>query len=919
MKKFLLQFLFLMLVLPGMSQTIVYVDGYVIDSITGNPIPNHAVTIVSDSSGGFVYYNTVYSNASGWYNDSIPAGVTYGILYIRTYDCNQDLHTETVYFDPSNLYFTVNFNICNSNAPCEANFYYYQYADRLFYFMDNSTGNPSNWYWNFGDGGNSTEQNPYHQYAANGWYSVTLTIANPSTGCTSAYTADVYANDSTGGGCQAYYTYYADSANSNMVHFFDQSQGNILYWSWNFGDPGSGANNTSGLQNASHIFTGPGTYSVCLTIQGADSTCFDTYCQNIVINGGGGCQAYFYMYPDSLNNPPYTYNFIDQSSGNISTWTWSFGDGTTQTIAFPANPNVTHSYAQPGNYGVCLMIQGIDSTCFDYHCDTLFVGSGGGCQADFTYYSAGTNTIQFLNYSTGTNGPWYWTFGDGGTSTLRDPFHTYPAPGYYFATLTIGALGTNCYDTAGLTVYVNDSTGGGCQAAFAVVPDSMNMPPYSYHFIDQSSGNIAYWFWSFGDGQSSSEQSPYHTYQQPGVYSVCLSVIGADSTCYDIACDSLLVGNATGCQAMFTYTINPATGNNAVQFSDQSTGNPVSWLWYFGDSTYSTAQNPFHFYPGPGTYYACLTITGNNCTSTWCQEVTIVDSTFNHHVYGQVFAGNIPIQLGLALIFSLDSGLNYMPYIGISVIDSMGFYSFEGVPDGNYLVYAIPLDSNGYLPTYYGDVLDWTEATVIVLGQPSNPYDIHLLEAAYMPAGPASVSGEVSISGLKSSYLDKMVMLITDEAGNVVSFDRVSGSGTFGFPTLAYGTYYIYGEMAGITSQHIKVVLTPENPHADIVMTLSGKNILGISDMNQAMEAGVIYPNPASDRINIVMNLKAGETVRVEIFNQMGQMISSMNKSLDRGKTLLTLPLQGMAPGFYNLRISSEKGMNISRKLLIAR
>ena len=299
--------------------------------------------------------------------------------------------------------------------------------------------------------------------------------------------------------------------------------------------------------------------------------------------------------------------------------------------------------------------------------------------------------------------------------------------------------------------------------------------------------------------------------------------------------------------AMFTYNGNPA-GGNAIQFTDQSTGNPNNWLWNFGDSTYSTEQNPLHIYPAPGVYIACLTITANNgtnCTSTFCLNVFVNDSVVSHQIYGQVFEGNSLLQMGMALIFSLDSNLNYDPYIDVCTIDSMGFYYFNDVPDGNYLVFAIPFDSNGYLPTYYGDVLNWAEATVIALGEPNNPYDIHLLPAGNMPQGPGSVSGQLNMGNLKSSMLDKMMMLLMDEEGNAISFDMVSESGSFDFSTMDYGTYYLHAEMAGITSDYVKVVLTPEKPHVDVVMTFEGKNILGINNIHPELEAGVIYPNPA--------------------------------------------------------------------------
>jgi hypothetical protein len=299
--------------------------------------------------------------------------------------------------------------------------------------------------------------------------------------------------------------------------------------------------------------------------------------------------------------------------------------------------------------------------------------------------------------------------------------------------------------------------------------------------------------------------------------------------------------------------------------------------------------------------------------------VFVEDSVVYHQIYGQVFEGNFPLQMGVALIISVDSTANYSPFVDVCNIDSNGVYYFTMVPDGNYLVYAIPIDSNGYLSTYFGNVLNWEVATIIPLGEPNNPYKIYLIPAGNMPVGPGSIGGQVNVVNIKSSMLDKMTMLLQDEAGKTISFDRVSESGSFTFPTLAYGTYYLHAEMAGITSDYVKVILSAVKPYADVVMTFTGKNILGINDIHAELEAGVIYPNPSTDKFNLELNLTEAVTVKVEIFNQTGQVISSMIKSLGSGQTILTLSTVQMATGFYTLRISTDKGINLTRKLMITR
>ena len=123
MKKLLLQVLFLMLMVPMLAQTVVHINGTVTDTANSNPIPNHAVYILSDSSYGYTYYNTVYTGPTGYYGDTIPVPTgSSGVFYVYTFDCNNLIHQELLTFNPANLYLTQDFSICNSNVPCQAAF-----------------------------------------------------------------------------------------------------------------------------------------------------------------------------------------------------------------------------------------------------------------------------------------------------------------------------------------------------------------------------------------------------------------------------------------------------------------------------------------------------------------------------------------------------------------------------------------------------------------------------------------------------------------------------------------------------------------------------------------------------------------------------------------------------------------------------
>jgi len=772
MKKLLLPILFLLFVFPVMSQGLVSINGTITDSATGNPLPNHAVTISNDSTAGWVYYHTTYTYNNGFYVDTVPVPLnSQGILYVRTTDCQNNIHQAVLNYNPSSMIFNVNFQICGTASPG---------------LPILSTGSAT------GITSTSAILNGYVN--PNG----SQTSVNFEFGTTASY---------------GFYLSCGQFSGDSIYPVTQELTGLTPGTLYHYRLMGTNSNGTS---------------------YGNDNT-FTTL-------GSTGCHADFMVYPDS--NAVNSYYFVNQSTGNIAMFTWSFGDGQSQTITFPGNPNVNHTYSSPGTYLVCLSIQGNDSSCYDAQCDTLVVGT--------------------------------------------------PTP---------------------------------CHAAFSAISDSIN----TYHFTDLSTGSpaIISWNWNFGDPASGANnvsqlQNPIHAFSTPGYYMVCLTIYGSGS-CSDVTCDTIVVGTGPGCQANFSYAINPGPGNNIVTFTDLSQGSVLSWLWNFGDplsgsNNCSTIQNPSHTYTTPGYYNVCLTIAGNNCTSVFCSTVEIQDSVNYHQVYGQVFAGNFPINMGIAMIFSIDTTGSYQPFIDVFPIDSNGVYYFTMVPNGNYYILAIPFDSTAYLPTYYGNKLTWQEATVINLGTANNPYDINLLASGNMTNGPGSATGQINMDQLKSTFMvDKVSMILLNAQGTAIGFTNVSIAGEFNFPTLAFGTYYLHPEMPGITSDNVMIELTPEKPNAEVTMTFVGNSILGVKEEISMVSSWNVYPNPVNDKVSVDLNIKQSSTVQAEIYDLTGHLLVMKQVSLMRGGNHFELAVSSLPTGLYSLRIHSAEGMNLVVKLIKTR
>lgn len=143
--------------------------------------------------------------------------------------------------------------------------------------------------------------------------------------------------------------------------------------------------------------------------------------------------------------------------------------------------------------------------------------------------------------------------------------------------------------------------------------------PLTVQFTDQSTGYPAYWHWSFGDGTTSFERDPIHSYQAEGTYTVSLTVANEAGSDTVTKTDYITV---TAPPPPVAFDGLPTLGQAplAVSFADQSPGDPFSWHWQFGDGATSTEQNPSHEYAAPGAYTVKLTMSNPDGTGSQTKE-----------------------------------------------------------------------------------------------------------------------------------------------------------------------------------------------------------------------------------------------------------------------------------------------------------
>ncbi len=456
-------------------------------------------------------------------------------------------------------------------------------------FSNQSSENATSFQWSFPGGtpSSSTLENPTVTYNAAGSYNVMLTVSN-SAGSNSV-TQNAYINVSAT--ATAGFTY---TSNNGTVNFTNTSS-NANSYSWNFGD---GA--TSTLANPSHTYQDDGIYTVTLSATNACGTVTATQTITIVMPPVAGFSANSTSGCASLS-----VQFNNESSENASSYAWEFPGGLPSTST-AENPTVT--YSTPGTYTVMLTVS--NSAGSNTFTQTNYITVNGAPNVGFDV-NTNVYVASFNNTTSGGATSYAWNFGDGGTSNLENPTHTYPGDGTYTVTLTA----TNACGTSTSTEIVNITSLP--QANFSANSTS-GCAPFTVQFNDESSSNATSWSWSFpgGNPSSSTQQNPTVTYNAAGTYTVSLTVENALGENTLTQSNYITVGTVP--TAGFNNTTNLLTAN----FNNTSS-NSTSYAWNFGDGNTSNSANPSHTYDEDGTYTVTLTTTNNCGAVTATQTVTV--------------------------------------------------------------------------------------------------------------------------------------------------------------------------------------------------------------------------------------------------------------------------------------------------------
>lgn len=314
---------------------------------------------------------------------------------------------------------------------------------------------------------------------------------------------------------------------------------------------------------------------------------------------------------------PLTVNFKDASIGAPTSWLWDFGNGNTSILQDPGA-----IYTLPGTYTVTLTVNAGASS----KTKVGFIKVYSYPQIDFAFdKTSGCAPLQvsFTDQSDPVSGnavEWFWVFGDGGTSTVANPNHTYTSSG----NKTISLKVKNQFGCESTGIKAQAIQVEGPATEFQPSATAVCQVPAVLQFTNQTTGNAPLQYnWTFGDGAASTDKNPSHTYTQAGTYTVILRATDP-SGCKSEVSHVVSAGSEGGLD--FSRSASRLCFGKEVSFTLLAIKNYTNLTWDFGDGTNSAQANPSHTYTAPGTYQVTVSalLQNNTCTSIVTKSVEVL-------------------------------------------------------------------------------------------------------------------------------------------------------------------------------------------------------------------------------------------------------------------------------------------------------
>jgi large repetitive protein len=515
---------------------------------------------------------------------------TVSLIVENQYGCKDTMVQEIVIADTPEAFFEPDIS-----AAC---------AGTGFEFSNESFGDSLSYFWEFGNFQTSTEENPGTIYFQQGNYDttyvITLTVTNLCG--TSSHQDIILVHPSPDA---SFGIVPLTECSPLLVDFANASTGSATEYFWDFGN---GNTSTEQFPNTQTYFT-DSTFSIYNVTLITTNICgVDTATAEVLVESANVVAA---AEASLLSGcVPLTVEFSNYSTP-IAFIDWDFGDGNTSSQTEP-----THTFTEAGEYTV---IQYASSDC-GYDTTTLKITVFPSPVVSFTHEAnvCSGEAVEFINNSVNTSGN-FWDFGDGNTSTLNNPTHTYSEPGEYTITLTGTSMFNQCDAIFTSTVTILElpfasfepSTTYGCAAL-------------DVQFINHSTRAIFYQ-WDFGDGNTSIDTNPLHTFEEPGTYEVSLTATDENGCYEDFTIYNIIVTPSP--EAFFDYEKAESCGLPATIYFENLSEGGIDFEWSFGEGSTSPFTNPAHTFTEAGTYEITLVALNQfSCSDTFNLSIDIYEN-----------------------------------------------------------------------------------------------------------------------------------------------------------------------------------------------------------------------------------------------------------------------------------------------------
>lgn len=863
--------------------------------------------------GGCANYSVDFENSSlnadsiSWFfpggdpevSDAEMVTVTYdaaGIYDVYLYAFNE-LGTDTVELVSAVDVIDVPSSIFNVNQNSSTN----------FDFIAEDQGADS-YEWDFGDGSTSADANPNHEYTNPDIYTVTLITTNEcgTTSTEQEVTVSLV----------PVVSFTSDAAEGCVpmsIQFTNTSfAGETFEWSFPGGMPA-----TSSDENPTVVYNEAGTFDVSLVVSNQFGTSEETYSAFVQIN--------------DVPEVDFSFN-VDgamielMAIGNAENWDWDLGDGMTAI-----GPNNTYTYAEEGTYTITLIGSNECGEASASYTIDAYSDPTAGFEVPNSIYCVG-DAITMTNTSSVNVTEYNWSFPGADTETSDDaePTITYSNTGTYDISLTVSnPVGE---DETALTevITIIDVPSAG------FIANGIQLE-YSFENTSEGADNCV---WDFGDGTTSTDVNPTHTYLTEGEFTVsltCSNMCGETTSTQDIMVSLAPV-------AIFTYEIIEPCAPAQIQFFNNSSGNVqmVEWAFEGGNPATSTDPDPIVTFDNAGMFNVSLTVTDGitpDMTMDVVEVVGLPESGMNITTDGPVVMGTAEGDFNFEWYYNND-------LIGVS---PMMDYTFS--ENGSYEIileasnecgtssYTQIVEINAFPDATFnavyedqcapgtvdligteteGSTYEWTMNGGAIIADPTSPVTTATIDAS----GEYSVAFTVTNDYGTESSTQMFQFDIIPEPFAQINFQFEDGI-FIGESEDDNATSHEWDFGNGDSLSGKDVEYTYSEPGV-YVITLTVMNDCGTdtesftvevqtSNVNDPSLVGIsLYPNPAQEQIIVELPQEMIGT-QMSILNVQGQIV--MKETLINAKN--TINLEALSSGLYLVKYSTEEWIGSERLIKV--